>query len=59
MPDLDLDQLRNDKWRLNGIPARTIEDARSFLESGGFLHDVSPAADGAGAYVHRRLGGVE
>jgi hypothetical protein len=36
MPDLDLDQLRNDKWRLNGIPARTIEDARSFLESVGF-----------------------
>jgi Winged helix DNA-binding domain len=36
MPDIDLDQLRDDKWRLNGIPARTIEDARSFLESVGF-----------------------
>jgi 23S rRNA pseudouridine2605 synthase len=36
MPDIDLNQLRSDKWRLNGIPARTIEDARSFLESVGF-----------------------
>jgi Winged helix DNA-binding domain len=36
MPDIDLEQLREDKWRLNGIPARTIEDARSFLESVGF-----------------------
>jgi 23S rRNA pseudouridine2605 synthase len=36
MPDIDLTQLRSDKWRLNGIPARTIEDARSFLESVGF-----------------------
>ncbi len=36
MPDIDLEQLRSDKWRLNGIPARTIEDARSFLESVGF-----------------------
>jgi hypothetical protein len=36
MPDIDLEQLRDDKWRLNGIPARTIEDARSFLESVGF-----------------------
>jgi hypothetical protein len=36
MPDIDLNQLRSGKWRLNGIPARTIEDARSFLESVGF-----------------------
>ncbi len=36
MTDIELDQLRQDKWRLNGIPARTIEDARSFLESVGF-----------------------
>jgi len=36
MSDIDLNQLRSDKWRLNGIPARTIEDARSFLESVGF-----------------------
>jgi hypothetical protein len=36
MPDFDLNRLRSDKWRLNGIPARTIDDARSFLESVGF-----------------------
>jgi hypothetical protein len=32
----DLDQLRRDKWRLNGNPIRTIDDARAFIESVGF-----------------------
>jgi hypothetical protein len=36
MTDLDLSHLRREKWRLDGHPARTLEDARSFLESVGF-----------------------
>jgi hypothetical protein len=32
----DLDQLRRDKWRLDGQPVRTLDDARSFIESVGF-----------------------
>ena len=32
----ELIQLRRDKWRLNGVPIRTLEDARSFVESAGF-----------------------
>lgn len=32
----ELIQLRRDKWRLNGSPVRTLEDARSFIESVGF-----------------------
>ena len=36
MTDLELEQLRQEKWRLNGKPVRTIEDARAFIESVGF-----------------------
>src|SRR5579863_2261020 len=36
MTDLDLQQLRREKWRLDGKPIRTIEQARSFLEDVGF-----------------------
>jgi hypothetical protein len=36
MTDPDLIELRHQKWRLNGRPVRTLEDARSFLESVGF-----------------------
>lgn len=36
MTDLELQQLRREKWRLNGRPIRTIEDARAFLEDVGF-----------------------
>ena len=36
MTDLELDQLRREKWRLNGNSARTLEDARGFMESAGF-----------------------
>jgi hypothetical protein len=32
----DLDQLRREKWHLDGRAIRTFEDARSFLESVGF-----------------------
>jgi hypothetical protein len=33
---LDLDQYRREKWRLNGHPVRTLDDAREFIESVGF-----------------------
>jgi hypothetical protein len=36
MTDLELQQLRREKWRLNGTPLRTIEEARSFMEQVGF-----------------------
>src|ERR1700747_1148896 len=32
----ELIQQRREKWRLNGVPIRTLEDARSFVESAGF-----------------------
>lgn len=32
----ELDQLRREKWHVNGVPVRTLEDARSFIESAGF-----------------------
>jgi hypothetical protein len=36
MTDLELQQLRREKWRLDGKPVRTIEQARGFLEEVGF-----------------------
>ena len=36
MTDLELQQLRREKWRLDGKPIRTIEQARAFLEDVGF-----------------------
>ena len=43
-PD-ELIQLRREKWHVNGNPVRTLEDARSFIESVGFclLFPVSTA----------------
>ena len=35
MTDLELQQLRREKWRLDGKPIRTIEAARAFLEDVG------------------------
>jgi hypothetical protein len=35
MTDLDLQQLRREKWRLDGKAIRTIEEARAFLEDVG------------------------
>jgi hypothetical protein len=41
-PD-ELIQLRREKWHVNGNPVRTLEDARTFIESVGFclLYPVS------------------
>jgi len=36
MTDQELDQLRQEKWRLTGHPVRTLDEARAFLESVGF-----------------------
>jgi len=36
MTDLELQQMRREKWRLDGKPIRTIEQARAFLEDAGF-----------------------
>lgn len=36
MTDLELQQLRREKWRLDGKAIRTIEQARAFLEDAGF-----------------------
>jgi hypothetical protein len=35
MTDLELQQLRREKWRLDGKPIRTIEAARAFIEEVG------------------------
>jgi Winged helix DNA-binding domain len=35
MTDVELQQLRQSKWRLDGKPIRTIEEARAFLEDVG------------------------
>ena len=36
MTDIELQQLRREKWRLDGKAIRTIEQARAFLEDVGF-----------------------
>ena len=36
MTEQDLQLVRREKWRLAGNPARTLEDARAFVESVGF-----------------------
>jgi hypothetical protein len=36
MTDAELQLARTQKWRLDGQPVRTLDDARSFLESVGF-----------------------
>ncbi len=44
MTELELQQLRSEKWHLDGKSVRTIEDARAFIESVGFslLYPVKP-----------------
>jgi hypothetical protein len=44
MTDLELQQLRREKWRLDGKPIRTIEVARAFLEDVGvcFMYPQRP-----------------
>ncbi len=36
MTEFELQQLRQEKWRLNGTAVRTLDDARAFIESVGF-----------------------
>jgi len=36
MTDLELNQLRREKWHLDGRPVRTLDQAREFTESVGF-----------------------
>ena len=36
MHEQQLQELRREKWRLNGRPVRTLEDAREFIDSVGF-----------------------
>ncbi|HWZ12905.1 MAG TPA: hypothetical protein VNX22_07200 [Acidobacteriaceae bacterium] len=44
MTESDLQQLRREKWRLDGKPIRTIEEARAFVEAVGFclMYPVRP-----------------
>jgi len=45
MTEIELNQSRQEKWRLDGRPMRTIEDAREFIESVGFclMYPLKPA----------------
>ncbi len=45
MTEPELQQLRREKWRLDGKPIRTIEEARGFVESVGFclMYPVRPS----------------
>jgi len=45
MTDSELIDLRREKWRVNGNAVRTLDDARSFIESVGFcaMFPLSPA----------------
>ncbi len=36
MHENELHELRREKWRLNGRPVRTLDDARAFIDSVGF-----------------------
>src|SRR5216684_1973464 len=44
MTESDLQQLRREKWRLDGKAIRTIEEARAFVETVGFclMYPVRP-----------------
>jgi hypothetical protein len=46
MTEIELQQLRREKWRLDGKPIRTIEQARAFVEEVGFCL-MYPARAGA------------
>jgi hypothetical protein len=56
MTDLELQQLRREKWRLDGKAIRTIEQARAFVEEVGFclmypLRPSIPVPTFIGAFV--------
>jgi len=46
MTDQELDQLRREKWHLDGRSVRTLEDASAFIESVGFclMYPLRPPA---------------
>ena len=45
MTDNELDQLRRERWHLNGTPLRTLDEARRFIERVGFclMYPMRPA----------------
>ncbi|MDT8069285.1 MAG: crosslink repair DNA glycosylase YcaQ family protein [Terriglobia bacterium] len=56
MTERELQELRSEKWRVNGRPIRTLEDAQEFIESVGFclMYPVRPPVlvpTFVGAYV--------
>jgi len=56
MTDLELQQARRERWRLDGKPIRTIEEARAFVERVGFClmypaRPTVPVPTFIGAYV--------
>jgi hypothetical protein len=56
MTEQELQQRRLEKWRLDGRPIRTLDDAREFIESAGFclMYPLRPAVlvpTFIGAYV--------
>jgi hypothetical protein len=56
MTESDLQQLRREKWRLDGKPIHTIEEARDFVESVGFclmypMRPTMPVPTFIGAFV--------
>ena len=62
MTDQELDQLRREKWHLNARPVRTLDEARSFIESVGFCllypmrqQVIVPTFMGAWAGLDERL----
>ena len=62
MTELELQHLRREKWRLEGDPLRTFEDARAFIESVGMClmypirpMPVLPTLIGASAGTDARL----
>ena len=52
MTEQDLHELRREKWRLDGKPIRTIEEARAFVEGVGFclMYPMRPTHAGADVY---------
>ena len=46
MTELELQHLRREKWRVDGEPLRTLEDAREFVDSVGMclMYPIRPAA---------------
>jgi hypothetical protein len=45
MTELELQHLRREKWRIDGEPLRTLEDAREFIDSVGMclMYPIRPA----------------